>query len=480
MPTVSEIEGGLREAGLGAGDTVILHSSLSSLGWVEGGAGAVIQAFLNVLGPEGTLVAPTFGALGVIPDTLKQHPGAVHSIHPMASVVAVGARADSLCAEHWKPDQAHGPGTPYMRLVEAGGTVCLLGVDQDRNTLLHTAEELLRLPYLSRTPETTFQTPEGPVTRSWPDFPGPHRNFIGLDRLFRDSGRMRMARIGQAVVRVIRARDLLDLALEAGRKDPAFVLCDNPACADCVAQRAALRRARLAAEPFRLAASSFLAGRYLPEMIERCRAAGIGALELDGLEGVPVERLAAARVADAVRTLRESSLEVCALRGRRVGPAPSGLIETARAAGIPRVVLPLSDAAERELVAARLAGVALSFFNTTDDSDAASARLVRLRDRGLKPALTFHAAAFARLGETPFLASYKKPLRRFVDQLDLEDGLYDGRPASLGRGQAEIKEMMSILRCAGFRGWMVLGAANRETGTLQDAADRALGLLDSM
>jgi aminoglycoside 3-N-acetyltransferase len=48
----------LSTLGLSAGDTVLVHSSLRSLGWVCGGALAVVQALLDVLGPGGTLVVP--------------------------------------------------------------------------------------------------------------------------------------------------------------------------------------------------------------------------------------------------------------------------------------------------------------------------------------------------------------------------------------------------------------------------------------
>ena len=50
----------LKALGVREGDCVMLHSSLSSLGWVEGGADAVVEAFLDAIGPEGTLLTPAF------------------------------------------------------------------------------------------------------------------------------------------------------------------------------------------------------------------------------------------------------------------------------------------------------------------------------------------------------------------------------------------------------------------------------------
>ncbi|OSC63358.1 AAC(3) family N-acetyltransferase, partial [Streptomyces sp. 4F] len=50
---------GLRELGVRSDDTLLVHSSLSSLGWVCGGPVAVVQGLLDALGPDGTLVVPT-------------------------------------------------------------------------------------------------------------------------------------------------------------------------------------------------------------------------------------------------------------------------------------------------------------------------------------------------------------------------------------------------------------------------------------
>ncbi len=478
--TQQDIEQSLRALGLQSGDIVLLHSSLASLGRVEGGADTVVDAFLSVLGPEGTLVVPTFGTLGIVPDTVKARPEAVHSAQPVASVAAIGAQAEEICRDHWKAELAHTQDTPYVRIADLGGYVCLLGVDQDRNTTLHTAEELLRLPYLTPTPEKTFQTPQGQVTKSWPLFPGPHRNFIGLDRLLRESERMRMGRIGNAVVRLIKSRDLIELARDAGARDPAFVLCDNPHCADCVAQRAALRRDRLDREAFTLVASATLAGRYPEEIADACRAAGVDAVELDALRGRPLCMHTADELARAAATLRSAGLRVYALRVWAVGSRIAPLLEQAAATEAERVVVPLTAWAGAHAAEAAQRRVRISFFNAGLAAAGASALLLGLREEGFEVGFTFRAAEFARAGEKPFLESYKHKLRRFVDGLDLEDACFDGTPQPLGQGNAEVKEMISILRAASFPGAMVLGPGNRVVGTLHQAAERFEHLLDTM
>jgi aminoglycoside 3-N-acetyltransferase len=478
--TSPEIKKGLHELGIAKGDIVLLHSSLSSLGRVEGGAQAVVEAFLGVLGEEGTLLAPIFEpGLGDIAEAVGRHPRAIKSIHPLACVAAIGRDAEELCKDHWKAETAHAHGTPYFRIAEKGGFVCLLGVDQDRNTTLHTAEALLRLPYLS-TETRTFETPEGHQTRSWPFFPGPHRDFIGLDRLLRESGKMRVGHIGPAVVRLIRSKDLIDLAVTAGSRNSAFVLCENPNCPDCVAQRAAIQKSAFSAECFTIVAAASLAGDFPDEIAARCKQAGIGAVELDAVRQRPISMLPQKAVADAVERLRQAGIEVTALRTPAVSNRNLELISLAAQMNVRRFVMPLSDTAEDFVSAAQGAGLGISFFNTDLDSDACSAVLLRLKDKGFPARFTFNGPNFARTGELPFLSSHKRKLRRFIDQLDLADATYTGTPQPLAMGNAEVKEMISILRCASFKGIMSLAATNRSLTTLSETAARLALLLRQM
>ncbi|MBH1934307.1 AAC(3) family N-acetyltransferase [Streptomyces sp. AV19] len=171
----------LRAAGAGPGRTLLVHSSLASLGWVAGGPVAVVRAFLDVLGPEGTLVVPTmtgdnsdpaewgnppvpeqwwpairdvipaydprvsrsFG-MGVIAETVRCWPGAVRSAHPQASFAALGPRAREVSDGH-APDSLFGESSPLARLEEAGAHVLLLGVGFDVCSCFHLAE--YRVPH---------------------------------------------------------------------------------------------------------------------------------------------------------------------------------------------------------------------------------------------------------------------------------------------------------------------------------------------
>jgi aminoglycoside 3-N-acetyltransferase len=161
------IGGQLRELGVAEGGLVMVHAGLRSLGPITGGAETVVRALLDAVGGAGTLCAyvdfepfyeegdpeiPEFDkrtaraarAHGALNETLRTWPGARRSDHPDAGVVGIGPRAEWLVAPH--PFQyGYGEGSPFERIVEAGGQVLMLGAPLDTITLLHHAEHKARI-----------------------------------------------------------------------------------------------------------------------------------------------------------------------------------------------------------------------------------------------------------------------------------------------------------------------------------------------
>lgn len=475
----NEIIEDLKKLGVESGDIVLLHSSLASIGHVEGGPDTVIDAFLEVVGSEGTLAVPVFGALGILTATLRGRDTSVVSNHPNAKVAAIGKDADAICADHWGAETAHGDDTPYLKIANLGGKICMLGVDQDRNTTLHSVEALLRLPYL-KTLTSTRQTDSGEESKDFPFFPGPHRNFIGLDRYLRDSGRMTTGKVGKAVARLMKSADLIDICCEIGRKHPDFCLCDNPNCQDCVTQKAKIATAKFSVENFELATSAILAGRYVPEIIENMKSAGISKLELDYLEGVPIQNIKAAKLAAAIAEFKSNECEVVSLRASAVDVDMTSLLELAAGNGVSDVVMPLNPQMKEQIATATEKGVRMAFYNTIQRSDFVCALLLKLKESGVTANFAFNAANFAACGEKPFLTSFRKKLKRFIVQVDVEDMTFTGESTRFARGNAEIKEVLSALRCVSFNGRFTLGARNRFLGTLLECTEQFSDLIDNM
>lgn len=517
--TRQDLRQGLHALGVRPGMVLMVHSSLSALGRVEGGADTVIEALLEAVGPEGTLLMPAMGSapvfkvdetpsgVGTITDAFWRRPEVTRSLHPTHSVAGQGPLVEQLLAGHLDQPTAIGPESPWGRVAQLeNGYILLLGCDQDRNTLLHTAEEIVNGAYLN-TIERDYLDPEGQVhTKVLERFPGPHRDFIQLDRLFQQAGALALGRIGQAQCRLMKASEILRLAVEALQRDPAAVLCDNPHCLDCVSQRAAIKRDRLAAETFRLSAvfDEVFPCERLEQPLWEIAAEGISVLELGVVccrslqdNGPEASRHLAAEFAergfevvvcpaeidwqqDPAADLQDA-LEFSAPFGPQCLKLSPWLVPDARLAEtLPLAVTVLQSLAEQ----AAAAGVTLLLENHPAalwrSRDLCGTVLAEVAHPALK--LAFNPAHFAHAGEHPFLSTWNRgKLKRHTIQLMLADGCgRSGWPAYTepGRGQGEVKELVSILRCRSFSGLLTLSASPEVA--FPEAAAAFWRLLDTM
>jgi len=174
--TVASIAADLRALGVDAGSTVLVHGSLSSLGWVCGGPPAVVDALQRVVGEDGTLVMPTHSpgnrdptdmgkppvpdswygtireqmppyrpavtptrGMGAIAECFRSYPGVRRSAHPQHSFAARGVDAAFVTEGH-SYDYSLGEESPLARVYDLDGQVLFLGTTHATNTSLHLAE----------------------------------------------------------------------------------------------------------------------------------------------------------------------------------------------------------------------------------------------------------------------------------------------------------------------------------------------------
>lgn len=238
----------LRALGLADGDRVLVHSSLSSIGYVEGGPETVIQALLAVLGPAGTLVAPSFqkgsehvltrqgvrfdvrtspSEMGAISEALRTWPGAVRSLSPTHCLAALGAGAAELLAGHEGCRVSVGHGSPFERLVQGGGRILLLGVGHGSNTTLHYVENTGGAPTVCRESfDAVVIDRDGReiVVPTHPHMPGLKRRYERAEEVLLAAGAQRTGVVGKATARLVDAGRMDALLRDRLRQDPLFLI----------------------------------------------------------------------------------------------------------------------------------------------------------------------------------------------------------------------------------------------------------------
>ncbi len=527
--TKKDIVKGLKELGLPEGCAVMVHSALSAFGQVEGGAETVIEALLEAIGPQGTLMMPAMSFdspfriesspshVGLITEAFRNYPGVTRSLHPTHSVAGIGPLVAELIAGHIDQPTALGPESPWGRLAQRDDAYILfLGCDQDRNTLLHCAEEAVDAPYLNIISREYIDADGNLQTKILGKYPGPHRDFIGLDALFESAGIMSIGKIGSAVCRLTPAKPMLELTLAALRRDPAAVLCDNPHCRDCVIQRAAIKRDRLSREDFTLSAVIDDVG-LAPEHADQA----LWLIAVEGIEHVEIgpqwARLIAEddRLADELAcALAQAAIVVSVYYADLPAASESSVqdaldeferVLTDAAYFSPDYIkLPSYEPWERgdlegqhrqvldllKAIVARAAetdtrllieNVPGSFF---EDGESCDRALAHVASSPQTLFFSFNPAHFVQVGEKPFLYTFRQAkAKRRMAQLMISDGCEPPWPKCtfVGQGQGEVKELMSILRCRSFSGYFTIALGDiRSPDNFTRQAKAFWHLLDNM
>jgi aminoglycoside 3-N-acetyltransferase len=258
LVTSLDLKTGLSKLGLGK-SLVIAHASLKAFGHIEGGADTMLSALLDsvrgiimptftyktMLNPE---IGPpkngiTYGSetdlnkmaeafypdmpadkmMGVLPETLRKHPKAKRSMHPIQSFAGINANAIL------NMQTIYNPMAPIAALADQDGWVLLLGVDHRVNTSIHYAEKLGgRLQFLR------WALVQDRVVEC-PDFPGDSEGFEAIAPAVEKY--TRRVEIGNALVQAVHLKSLVKVVVDQLKQNPFALLCQRPDCERCTAVR---------------------------------------------------------------------------------------------------------------------------------------------------------------------------------------------------------------------------------------------------
>ena len=245
-----------------SGHSVCLHSSLSSLGQVDGGADAVVDAFLE---SGCTLLVPTFTGwqfevhpdedqlleqngwdvieaqslprhtdtvftpdqnvvdenMGVIPKAVLERPERLRGDHPLNSFTAIGPKAKDLIEEQsWSDVYA-----PLRELTKQNGFVVLAGVGLDKMTILHLAEALagrrLSRRWATGADGSAVAVPVGTCSDGFPNL----ENVLGL--------LAEEAHVGNSRWRAFPSAEAVTTTAAMIRSEPEITHCGDPECIRC-------------------------------------------------------------------------------------------------------------------------------------------------------------------------------------------------------------------------------------------------------
>ena len=242
MLTQHQLVENFRALGVEAGDTLLAHSSYKSFGGVDGGPQTVIDALLEVLGEEGTLVMPTFNFdfckgepwdvretpshMGAITNMVRTDPRAKRVFHPIYSFAVIGKYAEEFGNLRYK--SAYAKDSAFGKLRELDGKIMVVGLAyNDSMTFFHHVEEMEGVDYRylksftgmttdadGNTVEDTYQMLVRDIDK------GVHTMVDPMGKLMEEAGVIQSRQIGEADVRLMKANEVYEFTVKEMKRDP--------------------------------------------------------------------------------------------------------------------------------------------------------------------------------------------------------------------------------------------------------------------
>jgi aminoglycoside N3'-acetyltransferase len=254
--TRSEVASQLRSLGVHAGGVLLVHASFRAVRPVEGGPLGLIEALRESLGPQGTLVMPSWPGddhqpfhhqqtasaadLGIVADTFWRQPGVLRCEH-LQAFAAVGPKAVEITRDPL-PLPPHIPASPVGRVYDLDGHVLLLGVEHKANTILHLAELLAGVPYGVAKCCTVYENGR-PTRLNYRENDHCCERFDLADTWLRERGLQSEGVVGHAVAKLTRSRDVVETAVAYLAHDPLlFLHPPGSGCSECDEAHAGVNR----------------------------------------------------------------------------------------------------------------------------------------------------------------------------------------------------------------------------------------------
>ena len=242
MLTFEKLVEGFRDLSVEGGDTLLVHSSYKSFGEVEGGPQTVIRALEAALGPEGTLIMPTFNfdfnkgvpwdvrktrsKMGALTEVVRMDPRAKRVFHPFYSFAVLGKHAEMLGSLRYK--SAYERNSVFGKLRDLDGKIMVIGLSyNDSMTFFHHIEQMEGVDYRflkqftgevtdenGNTYTDTFEMLVRDIDKGVMTMVDP------MGALMEEAGVIKSARIGEADVKLMKANEVYEFTAREMKRDP--------------------------------------------------------------------------------------------------------------------------------------------------------------------------------------------------------------------------------------------------------------------
>ncbi len=242
MHTFVTLQKDLGVLGISRNDTLLVHSSMKSIGEVEGRAETVLDALMDYFGQNGLLVFPTLSwsnvnadqpmfsvkhtpsVVGILPELFRQRPGVRRSLHPTHSLAAYGKDAEVFIQGHETFSTPCARKSPWGKLYDRQAKILFIGSSIAHNTLLHGVEEWAGAGELfSETPQQLFVVDENDRSIAVPSFrhTGGHSQFYHcMAARFNAACALHQGCFGDATCTLLDARKAADATIELLHQHP--------------------------------------------------------------------------------------------------------------------------------------------------------------------------------------------------------------------------------------------------------------------
>jgi aminoglycoside 3-N-acetyltransferase len=258
--TKDQIIQDMKKLGIVSGDTILIRGGLNSVGFISNGGAAFIEALLEVVGENGTIVSLAFTSstfirmpkkkdafdlnkksnAGALPNAMIRHKDSCRSRHPTCSYVAIGKNAKIIVSDH---NENSGAYDPVQKVIDLNGKCVLVGCVKNSPgfTTAHLAEVnlgLLRRVILPGLDKSYYKTDNGEIKLfSRRDSGLCSLSFYKFYSHYVRHECLNSGYIGKAYSILVPAKNSYQIEYDILKNNKQFTVCGEVDCLKCNARR---------------------------------------------------------------------------------------------------------------------------------------------------------------------------------------------------------------------------------------------------